>query len=251
MYQEERLIAILEIMKQKRRIQVQEICDLFGVSRDTARRDIVRLEEQGAIIRTHGGAILPTVTKEILNYKQRLLTESEGKRAIGMAAASLIQNGDYLIMDASTTVQFAAEAITASNVVVVTNSIDIAGILSNREDVHIHLLGGKLNNLHRHVYGYRTIEMLSDYKVDKVFLGACGIAHDGLSNPYEEDSYVKRKMIEQADQVIVLADHTKFGKHLFHHVADLKEIDIIITDRKPNIAMQELLHKYEIELRIA
>ncbi|WP_027417069.1 DeoR/GlpR family DNA-binding transcription regulator [Aneurinibacillus terranovensis] len=250
MYQEERLLAILQHIKQHHRVSVQEICHLFGVSRDTARRDIVKLEEQGAIVRTRGGAILPTLTKEINNYKERLLFESTGKRAIGRTAASLIKNGDYIIMDASTTVQFAAEYFCSENNVVVTNSIDIAGILTSKKQVSIHLLGGKLNSEHRHVCGAQTIAMLADYQVDKLFLGACGITAEGLSYPHEEDGNVKREMIKRADQVIVLADHSKFGKKLFYRVASLDDIDLIITDREPDGDIADILHQHEIEMMV-
>ncbi len=250
MYQEERLLAILSHLRLHRRISVQEICDRFGVSRDTARRDMVKLEEKGAIVRTRGGAILPTLSKEIFSYEERLRSEPQGKRAIGRMAASLIKDGDYVIFDASTTVQYAAEEMRSQDNVVVTNSIDIAGILAGRERISITLLGGMLNNRHRHVYGTKTVEMLADYQVDKLFLGACGITADGLSNPYEEDGYVKREMIRRADQVILLADHTKFGRKLFHRVSGLEEIDIIITDREPSGEIAEHLRNHQIEVLV-
>lgn len=250
MYQEERLIAIMQYLKQHHRISVQEICDLFGVARDTARRDILKMEEQGLIIRTRGGAILPALTKEINNYKERLQFESEGKRAIGQYAASLIKDGDYVILDASTTVQYAAEYWSTKNNVIVTNSIDIAGIMTNKEQVTIHLLGGRLNQQHRHVVGSQTLAMLGDYQVDKLFLGVGGITVEGLSNPYEEDGFVKREMMKRAEQVIVLADHTKFGKKSFHRVADLDQIDLVITDKEPEGEIAERLQRHEIDVRI-
>ncbi|UOF92436.1 DeoR/GlpR family DNA-binding transcription regulator [Fodinisporobacter ferrooxydans] len=250
MYQEERLIGILNYLQVHQRISIEDICNVFEVSRDTARRDLVKLEENRSIIRTRGGAILPSVTKEVLNYEQRLLDEPEGKREIGKLAASLIKNNEYLIMDASTTVQFVAEYMLNQNNVVVTNSIDIASILSKQEIGSLHVLGGLFNPTHRFIYGAKAIEMLSDYNADKLFLGTCGITQDGLSIPDAEEAYLAREMIRRVDQVIVLADHTKFGRKLFQRVCGWDDVDILITDKEPSDEMIEILNRHEVDVML-
>lgn len=146
MYQEERLVAILEHLKQYGRISVQELCKQFGVSRDTARRDLVKLDEKGVILRTRGGAILPGLEREVKSYKERLQDEPQSKGEIGRTAASMIRQGEHIIMDASTTVQAAANFLDAEDITVVTNSIDIACILAERKSVSVHLLGGRLHS---------------------------------------------------------------------------------------------------------
>ncbi|MBE1441357.1 DeoR/GlpR family DNA-binding transcription regulator [Paenibacillus sp. OAS669] len=253
MYQEERLIGILNHLEHHQRINIETICELFDVSRDTARRDIIRLEEQGRILRTRGGAILPTLSSHVANYSERLRDEAttESKKAIGRMAATLIHNGDYLLLDASTTVQYAAESLHTQGHVVVTNSIDIADILNRKEHIDVHLLGGKLHPEHRLIYGARAMEMLSDYHVHKLLLGTCAITHDGLSNPYEEEGFLVREMMRRADQVILLADHTKFGKRQFNRISGLEPIDIIITDEEPSEEMKEALHRHEIDIIVA
>ncbi|WP_337101873.1 DeoR/GlpR family DNA-binding transcription regulator [Paenibacillus sp. YIM B09110] len=250
MFQEERINAIMDHLKQHQRIDIKDICQQFDVSRDTARRDLLKMEELGLIIRTHGGAVLPTKTKEVYEYKERLMRESDVKREIGRFAASLVKDGDYMMMDASTTVQFAAEHLSAENIVVVTNSIDIADVLSRKKAIRTHLLGGELNARHRFLFGQSTLDKLSDYQVDKLFLGACGITANGLSYPHEEDGVVKREMIKRARQVIVLADHTKFGDQMFFKIADLESIDLLITDQKPNLEMMEKLVEHHVELLV-
>lgn len=251
MFQEERLMLILQHLEQHRRIGIEEICDKFNVSRDTARRDIVRLEEQGAIIRTRGGAMLPSLSKRVDDYDTRLASDHDVKRAIGRLGASLVRSGDYLIMDSSTTVQEAAEALCGEELVVVTNSIDIASILIRKPGTSVHLLGGLLHPKQRFVYGAKAVAMVSDYKVDKVLLGACGITVDGLSHALEEESLLVRETMRQADQVIVLADHSKFGKRLFHRVAGLELVDILVTDREPEPDIREALARHQVELIIA
>ncbi|MDQ0199176.1 DeoR/GlpR family DNA-binding transcription regulator [Neobacillus ginsengisoli] len=251
MYQEERLVAILEFLKRNNRISVEQICSLFDVSRDTARRDLVRLEEEKSIVRTRGGAILPSVHNEVKNYSHRLKTVSEEKRIIGKKAASLIYPGDRVILDASTTVQSCAEQIENTDCTVITNSINLAEVLSSKQDVNIQLLGGKLQKEHRFLYGSSVVEKLSEYHVDKAFIGVVGISERGLTIAHEEDGTVKRKMIRQAKQVIVLADHTKLGITDFFRFADLKDIDLLITDKTPPKAFIDLLRKNNVELLTA
>jgi DeoR/GlpR family transcriptional regulator of sugar metabolism len=247
-YQEERLERIVEYINKHKRISVEEICSIYEVSRDTARRDLVKLEEQKRIIRTHGGALLSTIQKDAMSYRERLLYVIDEKRAIGKIAASLIKNGDKIILDSSTTVQACAEFIDAENCTVITNSINQAEILSTKMGINIHLLGGDLNKEQLFLYGPQVIAALSQYRVKKAFIGVVGITLKGLTTSVEDDGHVVRKMIEQADQVIVLADHTKFGHNGYFRYAELSVIDIIITDQAPTEDFMEVFEKHKIEV---
>lgn len=191
--------------------------------------------------------MLNTLTKSINRYTERI-SNSEIKRAIGQYAASLIKDGEYILMDTATTIQYTAEYLSTKNNVIVTNSIDIARILCEKPNTVIHLLGGELNTWHRNVFGPRTLEMLSDIKVDKLILGACGISSDGLSAPSVDEAYVKLEMIKRADQVIVLADSSKFGKKLFHQICDFVKINVLITDQEPDSKMKDILKNDQIEI---
>lgn len=245
------MLAILEFLEKNNRISVEQICSLFDVSRDTARRDLVRLEEEKSIVRTRGGAILPSVHHEVKNYSHRLKTVSEEKKIIGKKAASLIYPGDRVILDASTTVQSCAEQIENIECTIITNSINLAEVLSSKSEVNIQLLGGTLQKEHRFLYGSTVVEKLSEYHVDKAFIGVVGISERGITIAHEEDGVVKRKMIRQAKQVILLADHTKLGNTDFFRFADLKDIDLLITDKTPPKAFMELLRKSNVELLTA
>ncbi|MBA4542752.1 DeoR/GlpR transcriptional regulator [Thermoactinomyces sp. CICC 10521] len=246
MYQEERMLGILQYLREHGRIRVQDICEQFNVSRDTARRDLVKLSEQKLIIRTRGGAVLPTLNQEIESYKERLDLKGESKERIGREAAKWIQDYDTILLDTSTTVQYAAQAITAQNIVAVTNSIDIADILSAKPGVKIHVLGGILHARDRYLYGSETTRKLQEYKVNKFLMGAGGITDEGIFFKSEEDGQVVREMIHRAEQVIVLADHTKFGKPLFYKVCSLDQVDFLIADRIPE-RWKPVLDRLEIE----
>lgn len=247
MFQEERLIKIMQYLKEHDRISVQEICELFQVSRDTARRDLVKLSEQNAIIRTRGGAVLPVLHKEIASYNERLDLKSEVKSRIGKEAARFIKQGDYVLMDTSTTVLHAARFLDEKRIVVVTNSIDIADLLANKKQVSVHVLGGIFDVHSRYLYGAGTVKKLQEYHVDKCLMGGGGIAEDGIYFPSEENGQVVRQMIAQAEQVIVLADQTKFNKKLFYKVCELEQIDLLITDDVPD-EWQDRLARAEVEV---
>ncbi|EGL19178.1 MULTISPECIES: DeoR/GlpR family DNA-binding transcription regulator [unclassified Paenibacillus] len=250
MFQEERIEAIMEYLREHQRMDVKEICDRFDVSRDTARRDLVRMDELGLIVRTRGGAMLPTLNRAVTAYKDRMQRAPDEKRQIGREAAKLIRDGHYLFLDTSTTVATVAEHIRTTGNVVVTNSIDIAAKLADNKSLKVHMLGGQLELEHRFLFGATALAQLADYYVDTLFLGACGISPDGLSYPHEEDGSIKREMIRRADRVVVLADHTKFGKQLFYKVAGLDDLDVIVTDREPEESMLRLLERHDVELLI-
>lgn len=249
MSQEERLLLILENLTANKRITVEEICAKFDVSRDTARRDLVRLAEQQKIIRTRGGAILPSHHKKVHNYENRLKFVSEEKRRIGKLAASLIQENDHIVLDASTTVQTMGKYV-EKDCTIITNSIHVAEMLSDKKAPKIHLLGGKFHKEHRYVYGNSVLEKLDRYLVDKAFIGIVGVSEKGLTIADEEDGAVKRKMMQQARQVIVLADSSKIGITEFYRFAELKEIDLFITDKEPDQTFMELLKENDVELLI-
>ncbi|WP_019422048.1 DeoR/GlpR family DNA-binding transcription regulator [Paenibacillus sp. OSY-SE] len=245
MYQEERLLKILEHLSQHQSMSVADICSLFQVSRDTARRDIVKLVQEGVVIRTHGGVALPELQKELSSYQERLIDESDSKKNIGKLGAKLVKDQETVFLDVSSTVQFVAEQIQAKHITAVTHSIDNVSVLSNRDDLQIYVLGGYLHAKNRLLYGPSVIDKISEIRADKAFIGATAIHSDGFYYPYEEDARVKREMARRADQVILVADHTKFAaKSRFR--LDFECVDIIITDQDIPIEIREVIDQKNI-----
>lgn len=249
MNQEERMTAIVDFLIDHSSVRIEQICDMFHVSKDTARRDLVRLEENNQIIRTRGGAMRSSVSHEIHGYHARLNNLTEEQKQIGKLAASFIQTGDRVILDSSSTVQTCASAMNHKECMVVTNSINQADILASYPAVNIRLLGGLLNKHHRYVYGEEALNGLAKFFVDKAFIGVVGVSEKGITVPHEEDADMKRKMINQAEITYVLADHTKIGKNDFVKVADLKDVDYIVTDRR--IEGDFLVHLNEQGVEVA
>jgi DeoR family transcriptional regulator, carbon catabolite repression regulator len=238
MNQEERMEAISHYLIGHSSIQIEDICDMFNVSKDTARRDLVRLEEDGRIIRTRGGAMKNSRKEDIPSYEVRMENITEDQRKIGRLAAEKVGAGDRIILDASTTVQTCSAALDGKECTVVTNSLHQADLLASYHSVNIHVVGGILHKSHRYMYGNEAVNSMSRFFADKAFIGVVGISEKGLTVAHEEDGAMKRKMIEQAGEVFVLADYTKFDRNDFVKIADLEEVDHIITDRPPGESLQ-------------
>lgn len=250
MNQEERLIRILNYLETHKTMNIKQMCESFDISRDTARRDIVELTKEEMVVRTHGGVALQSFHKKIDDYRYRSNTESETKKLIGKKAASMITDNEMIYLDVSTTVNFIAQFLKAKQVTIVTNSIDSAYVLAQSEDTTIHVLGGILNKTTRHVTGFSSIEKLKDYHFNKVFIGAAGITEDGIYYGSEEDIYFKRELIQRADQVFLLIDHTKHNHRQNYRALAFESIDTIITNQPMSNNLYGFLEEQGVEVLV-
>jgi DeoR family transcriptional regulator, carbon catabolite repression regulator len=251
MNQEERLIHILSYLESHKTMNIKQMCEKFYISRDTARRDIVKLSQNKAVVRTYGGVSLASFYKKIDNYQERSQTEFEMKKLIGKKAENIIAGDEIIYLDVSTTVNFIAQSLQSKPVTVVTNSIDTAYMLAQSEGTKIQLLGGTLNKSTRHLTGYSTIEKLKDYHFNKVFIGAAGITENGLYYALEEDIHFKRELIKHTDQVILLADHSKYDHRQNYRALTFESIDTFITNEVPPNDLYKVMDKYGVEVIIA
>ena len=200
------------------------------ISKDTIRRDLIKLESRKKLHRVHGGAIPIGKEAEILNYEERSNISTSLKKKIASKIKNLIKDHSTLIFDSSTTVEVAIKQLDNFSISTITNSLTNAILLSKYEMATVQLLPGKLNKNQLFLYGAETVEKLSQYQVDFTILGVFALSNNGLFIHTEEEGLVKRKMIQQGKQAI--ADHTKLNKEGFFKICDLKEIDYLITDEK-------------------
>jgi DeoR family fructose operon transcriptional repressor len=228
LFREERNIQILELLKTEQRVEVGRLARHFDVSEDTIRRDLKDLQKQGLIVKTHGGALNHVAAPK--SFENRLELASRYKSSIGRAAAGLVEEGECLLIDSGTTALSLARSLRVNNAKVLTNSIEVAKVISEYPKFELIVLGGRWDPLHQLV-GPVTVEQLSRYRVDKVFLAMPGLdIKHGITVPSEEEAAVKRAMIQIGQQVIGLADHTKLGEVAFAYVAPASVIDILVTD---------------------
>lgn len=248
--QAERLDAIRAYLDQHYRIGIEDICKLFGVTRDTARRDVVRLDVAGRALRVRGGAVLPPQNRQVEQYAQRT-GASIAKQAIGHAAAALLSAGDRVLFDTSTTVQAVARVTSATPLHVVTNSIDVAEAFGQAEGVELHVLGGRFNAWQRSLEGAQTRVGLTQFQFDKLILGACAIDPLGLTCPSDEEASLKQTMMGQASQVIVVADSSKFSKAFMHRLCAFEAVDVLVTDQPPPAAIGAALEAVGVQVIVA
>jgi DeoR/GlpR family transcriptional regulator of sugar metabolism len=240
----------MNYLEEHETMAVNDICLLFNVSRDTARRDIVKLAEKGAVIRTHGGIALSKFNQKIQGYVSRLENEPAAKLQIGKRAASFVKNADMIFLDVSTTVQSIIPNLNVQTLTVVTNSMNNAWSLMDNETIQTYLLGGLIRAESQHVSSCSTLKKLEDYRFTTSFLGAAGITHEGIYYCYEDDSCFKREVAKRSEQVIIVADHTKFGKYSSFKGLYFQNVDVIITDKPLAKEFQKNIENQGVQLII-
>jgi DeoR family fructose operon transcriptional repressor len=229
LFKEERITRILQILQSQQRVAVAELSERFRVSEDTIRRDLRDLKGRGLVRKTHGGALQGIASAP--PYTERLARASGVKDAIGRRAAELVQEGETIIIDSGSTTLFLAQALSVNRVRVLTNSLEIAHVIAKRPQYELMVLGGKYDTIHQELVGPVTVEQVSRYRVDKLFMGMTAIDRkNGVTDVSEADAALKQAMISVAQQVIGLADHTKVGRVSFSVVAPASALDMLITD---------------------
>lgn len=243
MFGEERRIKIADIISKDKSITVSELSEMFNVSESTIRRDLHALEEKGFIQRTHGGAILSSHTHYEPAFFEKEDYELASKQKIGRIAASMIEEGDSIILDAGTTTLEIAKNLGNIRLTVVTNSPLIAIELSKHENIELIVTGGIERWKTKALVGPIAEMVIKQFKVDKAFIGANAVSYEnGLMTPDIIEANTKKAMIEVASEVYAVIDHTKFGKKSFVKFADIKDITAIITDDEIDY---ETVRKYE------
>lgn len=231
MYEEERLQEIGKYVQNNTRVSVRRICEVFGISESTARRDLNELEKRKLLKRTHGGAIcLDSVGLEP-TYVEKQDRYRDEKQRIAARAAGLIENGDSILIDSGTTTLYLAPYLTKfEKLTIVTNSIYLMEKLAPCVSITLMCLGGTLRPNTMALVGPVAEENLSRIRVDKAFIATNGFEVSmGLTTPNISEASMKAKMIAAAEQVYVLADHTKIGHVSFARFGTVSDIDGCVT----------------------
>ena len=246
---EERINRMKEYLNEKKSASIEELAELLKVSKDTIRRDLIKLEKQNQVKRIHGGVML-TRTKEalIFDYEERSSQFQEIKEKLAKRAVQLIRNDSSILFDASTTVEAVIPHLNNKGILAITNSLSHAVLLAQLENCEINLLPGKLHKKQLFISGTETVNKISEYNVDYALIGIFAINQDGLFIHTEEEGLVKRQMIRQSKQIIALADHSKINTTGFFKVCHLNEIDSLITDEMPDEEFSRALAKNNVKL---
>jgi DeoR family L-fucose operon activator len=230
----QRYEMIVSLVNERGSIRVSELSELCRVTEETIRRDLDRLELSGRLRRSHGGAVsVKDAQHPETPYAEREITYAEEKKRIALEAIKRIGPKERILLDASSTAWYMAASMPDLPLTVLTNSIKVATELSSKEKIEVISTGGILAQKSLSFVGPLAERSLDTYHVDKVFLSCKGVHLErGISESNELQARIKERMIGMADEVILLADSSKFGVQAFTHVAGLAQVNVIITDRR-------------------
>jgi len=249
----ERQNEIVNIIRQRNRVAVDELARFLKISKETIRRDLSELSRAGKIQKFHGGASLPMMTGEG-PFRDRMGDNASEKISIATEAVKLITPGETLLIDTgSTTLYFAEKLAELSRLTVVTNSAEIARVVSlSSPQSKTFLLGGEFNADNRQTVGSMAISQIRSFRAHHAIItvGALDL-RTGVMDFCIEEAQVARAMIEQAESVTVLIDNSKLGRIASFEVCALDQIDTLVCDQQPPDTFQAALTEAGVTLLVA
>ena len=241
---------MLRVLSQ-RVVRIKDLAIEFSVSEMTIRRELDHLAELGQIERIHGGARLCHHAAEEASYQHRSLVQAAAKELMALAALELIQNGDSVGLDASTSALALARILPVRRVQAILTGLDSVEAVMN-STVDFFVCGGFFHAKARSFVGAAAIEALDRLHPDKVFFSTGGFTlEDGFTDPNPQEADTKRALLKGGALKVALVDHTKFGRRALASTAKLDEVDVLITDRQPSSEFRIALEKEDVRLIVA
>jgi DeoR/GlpR family transcriptional regulator of sugar metabolism len=255
---EQRRRAIADLAAKHGSIRVSELTEMFSVDETTIRRDLAALAGRGILKRSHGGAVVKAIdapearVRHESVFSSRMFEYAEEKQGIGVRAAELVEDGSTVVIDAGTTAVYMARALHGKrDLVVVTNAITTAVELVDNPDITLVMTGGVVRRATGGAAGDLALVTLRELRVDKAFITTHSVSMDGgLTEPSFDEVAVKRAMISAASEVVLIADHSKFGHEALVRTAPLSAIDRIVTSTGVYPALVEAIRETGISVSV-
>jgi len=255
-FREERLAMIYHAIQEKQKVFVIDLAKEFNISESSVRLDLAELEERNLIQRTHGGAILRDeisnndIVINLDSINERMTHFQLEKEAIGRKTASLVEDGDTIMMDGgSTTLAVARHLSVRKNLLVVTNTSTIGELLVSNKNNRVIITGGELTEGTNTMVGPSTEHAIEQYRTDKAIVGVSGILlEEGCFSAVPLEAEVKRLMILHSRETIIVTDSTKIGTRAFCFVCGFQNVRTLVTDRNLTKAARESLERTGIEV---
>jgi DeoR/GlpR family transcriptional regulator of sugar metabolism len=240
---EERRQRVLDLVSQRGFVALDDLAEAIQVSVSTIRRDLDYWHQQGALRRTHGGAMYVGDGAAFPALDERSASQLEEKKTIAKAAAARVQDGDAILLDGGTTTLEVARMLVGRSLQVVTNSLPIATLFASSRETDLVILGGYVYPKTGVALGPFTVRMMEDLHVQQTILSVGGITAKGLFNSNLLLVETERQMMRCADEVVVVADHTKVGRQALAFLCEPGAIDTLIVDNQLTPAQRELLEQ--------
>ena len=230
MLAEERRDRLLELVRAGRFASLPELAETLDVSESTVRRDVEHLESQGCARRIHGGVLYTGTSPKLPHFDARQDVQWEQKKAIAAQAVELIEDGDTILLDGGSTTYEVARLLVGRPMHVVTTSLPVANLFASDTNSDLVLIGGNICPRTGVARGPYADEMLSMVRVRKTILSVAGINEEGFFNNDLLMVETERQMMRAADEVIVVADSSKFGRQSLTHLCPLGDVDHLVVD---------------------
>ena len=248
MRQNERIRQVEELFAHQEFVDFEQLFRTFGTSKSCARRDLLELEQKGVVRRVHGGAISLRLRDEGVDFGRLSGSSQDEKSRIGRAAASLVANGQTVILGGGSTAVEVAKNLISRPVQVITNSIPVVQVFWASKEVELTLTGGYFYPRLGVQLGPICERMLSSVSADILIMGIRGITASGISDHNSLIVASILAMIKAARKVVLVADHSKFGLDAMVHVATLNEVDQVVSDSALDQQYQQMLKENGVEL---
>jgi DeoR family fructose operon transcriptional repressor len=251
----ERQSRLRDILAQRGMCDLETLSGELGVSQSTVRRDVELLEQSGQVERTHGGVIWiadkAAVSSRPYAFHHRMSYRIDQKRQIARAAQALVKPGQTILIDGGTTTFYLAEELLGRPLQIVTNSLPIANIYLNDENVELVLTGGLMYPRYGVLLGPMVEGILSTIHVQTLFLSVAGIHEGAMYNQNMLLVQAERRMMEQAQEIVLLADSAKFGQQALSKLGALADVDVVVSDSDLADEHRKSIHEAGCQLIVA
>lgn len=250
MFALERQKRILDQLKEQGSVTVSKLSVQLGVTEETIRRDLEKLEKQEALLRTHGGAVPLDENKQEFSLERRKKINQDIKQTLAKEAVTFIMPGDTIFIDASTTAFYMAQELKGFHgITVITNSLRVATELCGLPDIKLILVGGMVSMNQSLVGSMAESNIQNHYFVNKMFFSSRGISTAGILESNEQECFIKQSMMKNATLKYYLCDKGKFGRVGFVKLARLEDIQYLITeDGAVDEELQAALQEYKVKV---
>ena len=248
---EERRQRLLHLIGRQGYASLTDLARAIEVSASTIRRDLDYLDNKGLIKRTHGGAMVLSDDATLPALEERSTRQTEEKRQLARAAADCIRDGDAVLLDGGTTTLEVARLLVGRPLQIVTNSLPIANLFASSRETELILLGGYIYPRTGVALGPLTMAMLPNIHVHQTIMSVGGVTAKGLFNSNLLLVETERQMMRAADEVVVVADHTKIGRQALAFLCELSAIDVLIVDSGLTDEQRQLVDGADVRLIVA
>lgn len=243
---------IVELVQARGYVSIEDLAAAFAVTPQTIRRDINELSDQALLRRYHGGAGLPSSVENIAYPARQVLCHDEKRRIARLAAQHIPDHASLFLNIGTTTEEVARALLDRKGLRVITNNLNIALMLSRRNDFEVIVAGGVVRARDGGIIGASAVDLIHQFKVDYGVIGISGIDMEGTLLDFDyREVRVAQAIVENARKVFLVADHTKFGRNAMIRLGELSMIDALFTDRAPPEALARAFSQAEVEVHVA